>query len=155
MIVATFFTYFETYEENSCRILSLSNSIHTFPSAWKMGLGHYQKKNYGHPALRITNYFWTTYEICTRTWGLALREPILTKMNALRHFPTAAADRDKWIFSALTLLILAYVRSWSCELRDRENPIILVSYGCRRVLILISAIMTNQRFQNPLQFTAK
>ena len=145
MIVATFFTYFKTYEENSCRILSLSNSNHTFPSAWKMGLGHYQKKNYGHPALRIANYFWTTYEICTRTWGLALREPILTKMNALRHFPTAAADRDKWIFSALTLLILAYVRSWSCELRDRENPIILVSYGCRRVLILISEIMTNQK----------
>ena len=53
------------------------------------------RKNYGHPALRIANYFWTTYEICTRTWGLALREPILTKMNALRHFPTAAADRDK------------------------------------------------------------
>ena len=44
MVVATFFTYFEPYEENSCRILSLSNSIHTFPSAWKMGLGHYQKK---------------------------------------------------------------------------------------------------------------
>ena len=59
-----------------------------------MGLGHYQKKitDTLRVELRTKSGPRTKY---ARTWGLALREPILTKMNALRHFPTAAADRDK------------------------------------------------------------